>query len=250
VLVGEDSQTKEIVAIKIIKQGQIFRREVSSLRSLKGHPNIIEIRKAGLGKEHGIIFMEVGGGCDLAAYLVEKGSLSEVDARDIFFQMFSAVNFLTKNHICHHDIKLENFVFDAETNRVKLIDFGYSVNLKSMKLTEGKLSSSYSFCSPAYASKQVLFREVHDPEKTDVFGLGVCLYLLVTNQFPWSVEDDDLEILKKNMLEKPQLLFDHDLILSDDLKELLRGMLEINENQRWTLKEIEEHPWMKEELFV
>jgi len=245
VLIAENSQTKEQVAIKIMKHKQIsfFRREVESLRAVKGHPNIIEFHKAGMGKEHALIFMEPGGS-DLSMYLQERGALQEEEARELFSQMLEALIFCHVNRqICHHDVKLENFLIDPNTKRVKLIDFGFSLNLKMARLTEdGKISNNYIFCSPAYASKQVLFKEAHHPEKTDVFGLGVCLYMMVCGVFPWCDPQDDLPTLKKNMLQCP-LSFPPEISLSSPLTQILEGMLQLDEESRWALEEVRTNAW-------
>jgi len=243
VLIAQHSQTLEKVAIKIIKQKHLphFRREIHSLRALKGHPNIIEFHKAGLGKEHGLIFMEAFG-ISFDNYLQLRGNLEELEARTLFRQMVEALEYCHALNICHHDVKLENFLIDPETQRVKLIDFGFSVDLANTRLFDGKILGAYAHCSPAYASKQLLFHEAHDPQLTDVFSLGICLYFMVNAKFPWCASDDELSTLKRNILINPVTIRE-DLNLSSSFKDLVRRLLAIEESDRITLRTILDHPW-------
>ncbi len=54
--------------------------------------------------------------------------MNEVEARKIFSQLMSALNYLHTKSIAHRDIKLENVMLDHWGN-VKLIDFGFSTQI-------------------------------------------------------------------------------------------------------------------------
>lgn len=51
--------------------------------------------------------------------------MEEHNAKKIYAQLISALNYLHSKCIAHRDIKLENVMLDAKMN-VKLIDFGFS----------------------------------------------------------------------------------------------------------------------------
>ena len=51
--------------------------------------------------------------------------MEEPEAKKIFAQLISALNYLHSKCIAHRDIKLENVMLDFKGD-VKLIDFGFS----------------------------------------------------------------------------------------------------------------------------
>ena len=65
-------------------------------------------------------------------------AVPEKDIKHIVYQILRVMNYLSKNNIIHRDLKLENFMFESkfdlgsslENNSfIKLIDFGYSLDL-------------------------------------------------------------------------------------------------------------------------
>jgi len=60
---------------------------------------------------------------DLYSHIEKYGYFEEQTAKKLFLQMVNAIEHCHKRlHLCHHDVKLENFVVDGQMN-VKLIDF-------------------------------------------------------------------------------------------------------------------------------
>jgi serine/threonine protein kinase len=277
--------TIERYAIKImdVHRAFDFKREIRALERLQGHPNIIRLmdKENHNGKYYMVLEM---GDMDLARFIQMNGILDEESAKEMFVQMLDALAHCHSNRICHHDLKLENFLFDPRSRVVKLIDFGFSVdtNTSSLMVSEGDRSSNsrstsssfsssystpysasfssspsccflsppseiisgrYDWCSPLYASKQVLFQENHHFAKTDIFSLGVCLYFMLCGRFPFCSEDDQIETLKRTILESTEIDFP-DVPLSWNAINLLRSMLARDEEDRCDLIDIFNHPWL------
>ena len=74
--------------------------------------------------------MEYVQGKSLYSFLRKKGGvmlkIEEQLAKNIFKQVAEAVAYLHEEKIVHRDLKLENVLID-EQNRIKIIDFGFSV---------------------------------------------------------------------------------------------------------------------------
>lgn len=62
------------------------------------------------------------------------------ETRSIFQQVMSAVYSFYQRHVAHHDIKLENIIFDG-ASKVKLCDFGVATQLAEGKMLEDICSS-------------------------------------------------------------------------------------------------------------
>jgi serine/threonine protein kinase len=74
------------------------------------------------------LVMEYGGGNSLDQYIKSRpeGALNEKEAKLIFRQVLSAVQYLHSMNVAHRDIKCENILLNKHLN-LKLIDFGFSL---------------------------------------------------------------------------------------------------------------------------
>ena len=72
--------------------------------------------------------MEYVQGLSLNAYLKRKDQnrLTDAEWKAVFNQIAGAVAYCHESKICHRDIKLDNILIDPNTQKVKLIDFGFS----------------------------------------------------------------------------------------------------------------------------
>ena len=86
-------------------------------------------------------------------------------------------------------------------------------------------------------------------EKSDIFSMGVVLFILVTGSPPFikgKLTDPYYKLLsrkktkifwKAHSRRKPKDYF------TEDFKDLIEKMLEYDPNKRIAMKEIQEHPW-------
>jgi len=263
-----ESGKKYVVKIMDCHRSLDYFREIRILERLQGHQNIIRLLDKETRANKYYMVLEMGG-IDLADFIQRYGTLDEDSAKEMFVQMLDALAQCHSNRVCHHDIKLENFLFDETTHAVKLIDFGFSVDLSTSSLivptssysspsmvtpNSGIIAGRYDWCSPLYASKQVLHQEDHQFEKTDIFGLGICLFYMLCGRFPFCSEDDEFETLRTNIrtMEIDQILQEETfqssgsayLKLSEFAKDLLKKMLVRIESDRCDLNDIYNHPWL------
>jgi len=234
VVLAHEPSTKEEYAVKILpmKYSRYFWREKRALELLGESEcsNVIKLHRAVRGKDYLYLVMERGG-FDLLTIVEsfqkqQKQQLPEQICKELFQQMASVMWTVNKLAYSHHDVKLENFLVDS-FGRVKLIDFGYSLNLEEdfdrlflplplpnyqnfqnyqnyddnenpFGCSKKYIRGDYCAGSPAYASQQLLLQQAHCPEKTDLFSLGVCLYRMICGRFPFCNPDvDSLDVLKK-----------------------------------------------------
>ncbi|EDO05240.1 protein kinase domain containing protein [Babesia bovis T2Bo] len=76
--------------------------------------------------------------------------------------------------------------------------------------------------------------------KRDIFSLGAILFTMIFGKLPY--EGNSGIVLLVNMLHKP-LQFPNYRQVSDELKELLRGMLNTDPRQRFDIDQVVSHPW-------
>ena len=112
VRLGIHSKTEEKVAIKILDKRKILEkkdrisieREIKILKYLY-HENIIQLYSSIFTKTSIFLIMEYAPGKELFEYITKKRRLSEYESSRLYLQILSGINYLSKNNICHRDIK-------------------------------------------------------------------------------------------------------------------------------------------------
>ncbi len=161
-----------------------FKREGSILGRLT-HPHIAELLDAGVFSDgRPYLILEYVDGKTVDQYCDEHQL--DVEARiRLFLDVLTAVAHAHANLIVHRDIKPSN-VMVTTGGEVKLLDFGIA------KLLEGEgqtgaatllTHESGSALTPEYAAPEQ-FSGQPVTTVTDVYALGVLLYLLLTGQHP------------------------------------------------------------------
>ncbi|KAL4226645.1 NUAK SNF1-like kinase 1 [Mactra antiquata] len=182
-LAVERSSGKQF-AIKYIRKSKIhdehdlnrIRREIKIMSSLN-HPHIIKVNEVFENKDKIILVMECADGGELYDY-INNNNLTEKDARRIFRQIVSAIQYCHRLGIVHRDLKLENILLDRDNN-AKIADFG----LSNYYNYSDKLKT---FCgSPLYASPEIVSGQPYYGPEVDCWSLGVVLYTLVYGTMPF-----------------------------------------------------------------
>ncbi len=118
------------------------------------HHSIAKLYEAFDTHKQVYLIIEYVNGGSLHSYLKTKPNrqMEEVEAKFLFKNVLSAINYCHSRCITHRDIKLENILLNEKKNEVKLIDFGFSTcipNDKKVKLFCG----TPSYMAPEIVSK-------------------------------------------------------------------------------------------------
>lgn len=230
--------TEARVAVKIINitSPQKHERAIYEARmhkKLSKHEYIIDIRDIVEERDFMYIFLEFAPNGHLGTFIHRHGRLEEDVARRFFIQMLNALEHCHKHNIVHHDIKLENLMLSADLS-IRLIDFGLS-----KRVTKGSPITEFSG-SPLYMPPEIFALQPHN-ESVDIWSLGVCLYYMVTDAFPFPA-DTFHELEEKVLFE--DVIFPVNMGISDNLQDLIRSMLEKDPLKRITAYEIKNHSWL------
>lgn len=104
--------------------------------------------------------------------------LPEEEAKSIFYQLIDAIKYCHRKQVVHRDVKLENVLYDSASNKVKLIDFGFSIALAP----GSKLNI---FCgTPSYMAPEIVNKKDYS-FPVDTWALGVMLFKALEGVFPF-----------------------------------------------------------------
>ncbi|EAW11498.1 serine/threonine-protein kinase [Aspergillus clavatus NRRL 1] len=193
------------------------------------HPNIVEMEGFFEDDINYYIEMKPHGlpGMDLFDYIELKVNMDEAECRNIFRQVVDAIHHLhTKALVVHRDIKDENVILDGE-GRIKIIDFGSAAYIKNgpFDVFVGTID---------YAAPEVLQGKSYRGKEQDIWALGILLYTIVYKENPFYNIDEILD----HPLRIPFVPF------SEECIDLIRKMLDRDVDNRLTITEVMEHPWM------
>ncbi len=205
------------VAIKVTRQHwrseslrmrfEVERRALARM----SHPNIAQVFEAGeLEDGRPYFVMEYVPGVQLDEYC-NINRLAVAARLELFLQVCAGIHHAHQKGVLHRDIKPSNVLVCDEDGKpvVKILDFGIAKELDAPVATH-QLTIGVLLGTPAFASPEAA---VHAPGKdhepldirSDVYGLGVLLYLLLVGALPHggSSETTLLEYLERVAHQDP-----------------------------------------------
>lgn len=105
----------------------------------------------------------------------------------------SALHELHRQDVVHHDIKPSHVLF-RENGQAVLIDFGLAFHGQLPDLVAAE--SDRPLGTPAYMSPEEILGGRGDP-RSDVFSLGVILYLLATGKLPFGAPTTNIHLRRR-----------------------------------------------------
>ena len=224
-----------------IKNLEKFQREIEILIK-SDHPNIIKLYEIFESQRSLYLIMEECKGGEVFDRIIEhiqsKKMYSEKEAANMFLQVMSSIEYCHNNGICHRDLKPENLLYlnsgSEIDNPIKVIDFGLSQIFSNRKL-KTKVGTAY------YVAPEILKGDY--TEKCDIWSAGVILYIFLSGDPPFNGPSDSAIYSKIAQMKFsfPDKKWKN---VSNEAKDLILHML-APEKERYTAKQVINHPWFK-----
>lgn len=213
-LAEQEQPIRRQVAVKVIKPGMDSKRVIARFEAerqalaLLDHPNIAHVHDAGTTETGRPYFvMEYVEGLAITEHC-DHHKLSIEHRLNLFLQVCHAINHAHQKGIIHRDIKPSNILVSTQDDQVvpKIIDFGVAKAL-AQPLTERTLVTEQGqlFGTPEYMSPEQADMAAEGIDtRSDVYSLGVLLYVLLTGVLPFEPEtlrEGGIEQIRKMIRE-------------------------------------------------
>jgi serine/threonine protein kinase len=231
---GTDTHSGRTVAIKIPKPEMEcdvlffdrFKREAEIGRRLD-HPGVVKVL-AEEDPSRVYMAMEWVEGVPLRQILDNEKKLSIERAERIAIGVCEALEYIHIHGVVHRDLKPDNILVDAD-DRIKLIDFGIACDMRSRRLTFGRLTKAMG--TPDYASPEQVKGKRGDA-RSDIYSLGIMLYEMVTGEVPFGGANA-ITALNLRLLNDPTPPREMDSNISPELQEIIFRALEREPENRY-----------------
>jgi len=232
-----DAELERKIAIKLLsgefttdeERRARFRQEARVISSLN-HPNIITIYEIGENEYGSFLVTEYVEGRTLRE-VMRRESLTIPKILKLVEQAALALVAAHAERIVHRDIKPENIMVRSD-GIVKLLDFGLAKANLSMNGGEGNMTMPGTVMGSARYMSPEQARGLDVDERTDVWGLGIVMYELLTGRAPFegkTATDTIAEVIYKEPEPIGQLLPN----LPVELQRIIRKALQKDRDERY-----------------
>ena len=234
--------TGEKVAVKMFDKDKIssdesekkrLEKEIKIIKVIR-HRNIVQLYNVFQTSSTIFIVMEHINGKELFEIIVKKKKLSELESLFYFQQLISGIEYLGKIGIAHRDLKPENLLIDSK-KVLKIADFGLSNIYKKNELLSTPCGS------PSYAAPEMLSGNKYNGLNADIWSCGIILYTMLCGRLPFEDKDNEklYEKIKQGNFIVPEFL-------SENCKDFIKKILNVDPNKRYNITQIKKHPWFNQ----
>lgn len=201
-----------------LKNWQVFKEEVNSLKMLNSSPQIPQLIDFVEQENRYYIIQEFIDGENLENELVKDGVFNQEKIVKLLKNILAILKEVHHINIIHRDIKPQNIIRRIDNQTLYLVDFGASKLLdKEDRFKTATVIGSAEYIAPEQARGKTVFA-------SDLYSLGVTCIHLLTNRSSFDLIDlNNRWIWEEYLTEK----------ISRDLKEILNKMISFSLNTRY-----------------
>ncbi|CAD8093062.1 unnamed protein product [Paramecium primaurelia] len=246
-------------AVKIVatQDDEIVRNMIIEFKRLiqLSHDNIVKAYKMYLDFDTGFqsesqafVIMELIHGKEMFEVINDAGHYSEDDAKELFKQLLSAIEYMHRHGICHRDLKPNNILCLQDKKQIKVTDFNVSKFSDSYKLfgdlrdTEKIEMWTYTG-TVAFSAPEIFTGEGYN-QMVDMWSAGCILYSMLSGQLPFNADylNDLVENIKQAKYDFPEEIFSE---VSAEAKNLIQLLLRKDPQERPHPDNALGHPWFR-----
>jgi serine/threonine protein kinase/ActR/RegA family two-component response regulator len=181
-----------------------FRSEGAAACRLN-HPNAVAVHDSGVtGGDVAYLVMELLDGVSLDRELSECGTLTPRRSAEILLPVLDVLAEAHDAGLIHRDVKPGNVFLHQSRGRevVKVLDFGIAKLMGETATSQQLTRDGLLIGTPTYMAPERLNDQDYDG-RSDVYSVGVMLYLMLTGRLPYAAERGDLIALVVQHMKQP-----------------------------------------------
>jgi serine/threonine protein kinase len=235
---AQDTASNGLYAMKIIPKSLIrtpqgidaVNRHIGTLTGMQ-HPGIVKVYTSLSDDFYIFLVMERFSAENTLINVAESGLITETFARSIFVQLLKSVEYMHSSGIPHRGLTMQSVVCD--NGHVRIIDFGFAQIAGQCDMSAIP-EDEIPFCAP-----EVLTNHFVDALAADMWSCGVILFGIVLKRLPWpsGPQGAVVQAITAGCFQVPD-------VLGTLCTPLIRGLMQMDPNMRFTAKEAVIHPWM------
>ena len=249
---GWNRLTNKRVAMKVLKLNdpskslesklelkKRFDRERDILSTLN-HKGVVHLLDHYEDSEYLVLVLPHADGGDLLDRLTEVQLVDEDEIRDMFIQLVRAVEYIHSQGVVHRDIKPENILLKTKLgiNQLALSDFAFAARCSDESLTDvlGTLR---------YVAPEIILRKPYG-KAVDLWSMGVTLFVVFSGTFPFNHTDQKMlcRFIVSGAFSFNASQSEVWRYISEEAKDLIRNLLLVDPEERYTIEDIWKHPWI------
>ena len=234
---AKDRRLKRTVAVKLLPPELAFRSEIRTrfLREAEtaaqlSHPNIVPIYA--VDEKGGLVYFVMGfiDGDNLAKRIKDHGPMPPDEVRRILREVADALAYAHANKVVHRDIKPDNILLDAQSQRPMVTDFGIARAISDG--SDARLTATgIAIGTPAFMSPEQSAGDRDLDGRSDLYSLGVVAYQMLCGDLPFNANSTPA-LLVKHLSERP-IPIDQRASVPPDLARVVMLLLEKNPDDRF-----------------
>ena len=202
-----------------------FKRELKMIASLE-HPAIVPVYDVGEENGQPYYVMRYMSGGSLRRWII-NGKLSLQDTADIIERISLGLEYAHQKGIVHRDLTPDNILFDNHNNPY-LTDF----SLAKLIADTFRTNSNNGFIgTPEYISPEQS-QSMPIDHRSDIYGLGVITYEMLTGQKPYEAADQ-FGVLVKHVSEPVPDILKVNPDLPEEVDHIIKRAMAKNRNDRY-----------------
>ena len=239
----------ELVLKKCKIENDIERNQVHNeikIHSEIEHPRVISFYGHFYDSDGAIYLMLEHAKCGDVWQMITDSQQTEEEFRDrVMRPIVCALMHVHSLGITHRDIKPENIFLTEKRNGVKLGDFGFAADEKTLKIqrmgTKEYMAPEILLCDPEKREKaRTKNRNLYD-NKVDCWAIGILAYEGLVGITPWdtngTMEDYLMNIIMNPFVEQPGI--------SKEANDFICKCLQFHRENRMSAIEMLAHPWLQ-----
>lgn len=247
VKLGHHKETGESYAIKSIIKKEMWdfdkvclKHELDVMKTLPPHDHIISLHDVFDEEDFVHLVLEKVDGGELLERIIQKNSYDECEARDVCKIIMEAMRHCHSHKIAHRDIKPENLLMASTTDdtSIKIADFGFA------KYCPEDDSLKTQCGSAMHVAPEILTKTPYGTS-VDCWALGVVMFTIIGGAPPFYGESNQATF-KKILAVDYEFYEDYWGEITDDCKDMIKGLLTKEMKDRWTVQQCLDCAWMND----